>query len=126
MVKILFEIDLILFVCFLHNIHGILETSRLAVVVKQLFTQDIVWHHVVIDVACINSSEVLPITEHFHHSFIILLKSFNVTLYCPETLLEVVNLIIKIFIMLVNSNFSVNQSVYTFLNFLEILIIKGA
>ena len=126
MVKILFEIDLILFVCFLHNIHGILETSRLAVVVKQLFTQDIVWHHVVIDVACINSSEVLPVTEHFHHSFIILLKSFNVTLYCPETLFEVVNLIIKIFIMLVNSNFSVNQSVYTFLNLLEILIIKDA
>ena len=126
MVKILFEINLILFVSFFHNIHSILETSRLAVVVKQLFTQDIVWHHVVIDVVLINSSKVLPITEHFHHSFIILLESFNVTLYCSKTLFEVVNLIIKNFVMLVNSNFSVNQSVNTFLHLLEILIIKGA
>ena len=126
MVKILFEINLILFVSFFNNIHSILETSRLAVVVKQLFTQDIVWHHVVIDVVLINSSEVLPITEHFHHSFIILLESFNVTLYCSKTLFEVVNLIIKNFVMLVNSNFSVNQSVNTFLHLLEILIIKGA
>ena len=62
MVKILFEINLILFVSFLHNIHSILETSRLAVVVKQLFTQDIVWHHVVIDIVSVDSSEVLPVT----------------------------------------------------------------
>ena len=80
MVKIFFEIDFILFVCFLHNIHSILKTSRLAMIVKQLFTQDIVWHHVVIDIVCVDSSEVLSVTEHFHHSFIILLESFNITL----------------------------------------------
>ena len=126
MVKILFEIDLIFFVSFLHNIHGILETSRLAVIVKQLFTQDIVWHHVVINVVCVDSCEVLPVTKHFHHSFIILLKSFNVTLYCSKTLLEVVNLIIKNFVMFMNSDFSINQSIHAFLHLFEILIIKGA
>ena len=125
MVKIFFEIDFILFVCFLHNIHSILKTSRLAMIVKQLFTQDIVWHHVVIDIVCVDSSEVLSVTEHFHHSFIILLKSFNVTLYRSKTLFEVINLIIKNFVMLMNSNFCVNQSIYTFLHLFKILIIKG-
>ena len=126
MVKIFFEIDLILFVSFLHNIHSILETSSLAVIIKQLFTQDIVWHHVVINVVCVDSCEVLPVTKHFHHSFIILLKSFNVTLYCSKTLLEVVNLIIKNFVMFMNSDFSINQSIHAFLHLFEILIIKGA
>ena len=123
MVKIFFEINLILFVSFLHNIHSILKTSSLAMIVEQLFTQDIVWHHVVIDVVLIDSSHVLSVTEHFHHSFIILLESFNITLNRSKTLLEIVNLIIKNLVMLMNSDFSVDQSVYTFLHLFEILII---
>ena len=63
----------------------------------------------------------LALVDHFLHLFILLLKRLDVSINLSNTVLIVVNLIIKDLVMSVYCDFAVNKSIYGASHLCEVL-----
>jgi len=76
------------------------------------------------DIVSVNRCGRLRLLDHFSQLFILLLDRANIAVDVRKTIFEIVDLVIQNFIMSMNCNLAIDEGIYSFGNFIEVLIVQ--